>query len=289
MFGAIAGGWGDSGLNLSEHSSETATYAKVLFFPHGFSASILMVFWKVQYMGPLFFATTITLVKISTLVLYKRIFTTKLFHLAAHLMMALTAGWFLASILVGTLLATWSDPSNKATNPGWNILIQTSLKGSRRPRRPICYRLCRILALHGCDQHRTRRDHRFHAPVCDTSSANVLSPQSTGVWNLPTGLVVSSCPSTILHADTNSAPSSCIIAAAARVYYLGVISHAADGPGTESQRKPPSTWNSRKNWLKTLSRRDFTGSCQCNYVVYHWIANLHHRRMSANPGTAVSQ
>lgn len=57
-------------------------------------------------MGPLFFATTITLVKISTLVLYKRIFTTKLFHLAAHLMMALTAGWFLASILVGTLLAT---------------------------------------------------------------------------------------------------------------------------------------------------------------------------------------
>lgn len=105
IFGAVAGGEGDLEMNVLEHPSELATYAKVLFFSHCFNVSMLTVFGKVQYMGPLFFATTIALVKISTLVLYKRIFVTKLFHLAGHLMMALTANWFLASILVGTLLA----------------------------------------------------------------------------------------------------------------------------------------------------------------------------------------
>ena len=55
-------------------------------------------------MGPLFFATTIALIKIFTLILYKRIFVTKFFHLAGHLMMKLTAGWFSASIFVGKLL-----------------------------------------------------------------------------------------------------------------------------------------------------------------------------------------
>ena len=51
------------------------------------------------------FATTVALVKVSTLVLYKRIFVTKGFHLACHIIMILTAAWFLTSIFVGILSA----------------------------------------------------------------------------------------------------------------------------------------------------------------------------------------
>lgn len=80
IFGAVAGGDGDSETNLVDHPPEKAAYAKV------------------QYLGPIIFAITIALVKTSTLILYKRIFLTKHFHLACHVMMALTAGWLITSI-----------------------------------------------------------------------------------------------------------------------------------------------------------------------------------------------
>lgn len=61
-------------------------------------------------MGPILFAAIVALVKVSTLILYKRIFVTKRFHLACHVMMALTVGWFLTSIFVGTPPATRPEP-----------------------------------------------------------------------------------------------------------------------------------------------------------------------------------
>ena len=57
---------------------------------------------KIQYIGILMFTTSIALVKISTLILYKRLFFTKNFHFACHVMMALTAAWFLESIFVSS-------------------------------------------------------------------------------------------------------------------------------------------------------------------------------------------
>ncbi len=59
------------------------------------------------------FATTIALVKTSTLLLYKRIFVIKRFQVACYGMMALTAGWFLASVFVGASAITRLDPSDK--------------------------------------------------------------------------------------------------------------------------------------------------------------------------------
>lgn len=99
IFGAVAGGDGDSIIHLVEHPSEMAKYAKI------------------HYTGPLVFAIIIALVKKSTLVLYKGIFVRTRFQLACHVMMALTVGWLLTSIFVGTSPAMGLDPSNKDINP----------------------------------------------------------------------------------------------------------------------------------------------------------------------------
>ena len=78
----------------------------------------------------------------------------------------------------------------------------------------------------------------MHAPVRDTNPANVASPQSTSVWNLPAGLLVSIVESTIADTDTKTALSSCVIAAAFRVYYLRAATYTGSPPYTKSQRKP---------------------------------------------------
>ncbi len=77
----------------------------------------------------------------------------------------------------------------------------------------------------------------MHAPVRDTDLANVASPQSTSVWDFPAGLIVSNVDSTIADPDTKTALSSCVIAAAFRVYYLQAATTFSP-PYTESQRKP---------------------------------------------------
>lgn len=55
---------------------------------------------QIIFAGPILFALSIALIKISTLLLYKRIFVTPNFYLACHTMMGLTLAWFLASIFV---------------------------------------------------------------------------------------------------------------------------------------------------------------------------------------------
>ncbi|CAF9937200.1 MAG: hypothetical protein ALECFALPRED_007138 [Alectoria fallacina] len=141
MFGAIAGGWGDSGLNLSEHSSETATYAKVLFFPHGFSASILM--------GEIFSSRPVS--------------------------------------------KGPDDPDGPFVIDYAGFLLSMAAINIVLDVITVFMPLSVIRAL---------------------QMSSVRKAQVSGIFLL--GLF-------------------CIIAAAARVYYLGVISHAADGPGTESQ------------------------------------------------------
>ena len=78
----------------------------------------------------------------------------------------------------------------------------------------------------------------MHAPVRDTNPANVASPQSTSVWNLSAGPIVSNVDSTIANPDTKRALSSCVIAAAFRVHYLQAATYTFSPPYTESQRKP---------------------------------------------------
>ena len=101
IYGAVKGGEGDSERNLFMHPSEAAAYAKVVkemtWLPS------LLIILEILFAGPLIFATTITLIKVSTLLLYKRIFVTKQFFLACHVVIALTIGWYLASIFVSTL------------------------------------------------------------------------------------------------------------------------------------------------------------------------------------------
>lgn len=102
IFGAVAGGEGDSETNMVKHPSEKTNYAKVPFLTSIVQGTLAEnVILKLQYIIPIIFATTVALVKVSTLILYKRIFVTKGFHLACLIMMVLTSGWFLTSILVG--------------------------------------------------------------------------------------------------------------------------------------------------------------------------------------------
>ena len=52
-----------------------------------------------MFAGPMIFAMTISLIKVSTLVFYRRLFTMGRFRRACNLMLALAGGWFLAAIL----------------------------------------------------------------------------------------------------------------------------------------------------------------------------------------------
>ena len=55
---------------------------------------------KLLFAGPLLFAVAIFLIKASTLILYRRIFVTRGFGIACHIVMGLCAGWFFASVFV---------------------------------------------------------------------------------------------------------------------------------------------------------------------------------------------
>lgn len=82
IYGAVAGGHGDTLENLSRNPEEGKRWARVLFAI------------------PMLFAISITLIKASTLVFYRRLFTTgRYFQRACILMFGLTVGWFLTSIL----------------------------------------------------------------------------------------------------------------------------------------------------------------------------------------------
>ena len=55
---------------------------------------------KLLFAHSLLFPTVISLIKLSTLLMYKRIFIPKSFYIACHVIMGLTGAWFLASVLV---------------------------------------------------------------------------------------------------------------------------------------------------------------------------------------------
>ena len=58
---------------------------------------------QIIFAGPILFALAISLIKTSTLLLYKRIFVRHDFYLVCHIMMGLTLAWFLASLFVSML------------------------------------------------------------------------------------------------------------------------------------------------------------------------------------------
>ena len=115
-----------------------ANYAKVPFV-----SSIVQciladnVILKLQYIVPMIFAATVALVKVSTLILYKRIFVTKGFHLACLMMMVLTAGWFLTSILVGISSAFDRTHLMKIIKQGEVFSYKTLSKGPKSPDGPF--------------------------------------------------------------------------------------------------------------------------------------------------------
>lgn len=183
------------------------------------------------------FATTIALVKTSTLLLYKRIFVTERFHLACHVMMAVTAGWFLTSLCVSALVTFLNGQISPKYQIGCNIFDPDNLPRLEGSNWPVRHQLLCIPTLHGCTQHDLGCNRSLHAFVCNTNLANVLGPQSTSVWAFPTRLFVSSTASIPLHTDPDLAFSSCTTAATVRVYYLGAMATALHPPYTESQRK----------------------------------------------------
>lgn len=81
MYGAIAGGEGDDLVDLIRHPKRGERLARIMF-------ATTMIF-----------AMTIALIKVSTLVFYRRLFTVGRFRLACSVMFFLTGGWFLAAIL----------------------------------------------------------------------------------------------------------------------------------------------------------------------------------------------
>lgn len=99
IYGAVAGGEGDSERNLAEHPPEVVRSAKLLFIE------------------PFLFSTTVALIKLSTLILYMRIFVKKNFHLACYIIIAVFAGWYVAAIIPQIFS---SSPISRAwTRPGY--------------------------------------------------------------------------------------------------------------------------------------------------------------------------
>ena len=92
---------------------------------------------KLQYMVPMIFAATVAVVKVSTLILYKRIFVTKDFHIACLIMMVLTAAWFLTSIFVGISSAFDRTHLTKITKQGEVFSYKTPSKGPKIPEGPF--------------------------------------------------------------------------------------------------------------------------------------------------------
>ena len=126
IFGAVSGAESDWEHNLFTNSSKAVPYRKVgkrLVW-----LMSLLTRFKILFAGPLIFATSIALIKISTLILYTRIFVTKGFRLACYMVMTLTTGWFLASIFVRVLQSFLVNPAEKMRNSAPNIPIQASLE-----------------------------------------------------------------------------------------------------------------------------------------------------------------
>ncbi|KAL8852118.1 MAG: hypothetical protein Q9221_002941 [Calogaya cf. arnoldii] len=113
IFGAVAGGGGDSLKHLVLYPEEGKRYARVPtdLLPE---SSIELKTPQILFAGTLLFATTIALIKASTLLLYKRLFVTNRFRQACNIVFGLTAGWFLASIF-GYFF------SHKPVSFGWEL------------------------------------------------------------------------------------------------------------------------------------------------------------------------
>ncbi|CAD6592672.1 MAG: hypothetical protein ASARMPRED_006619 [Alectoria sarmentosa] len=205
IFGAVAGGEGDLVANLVKHPSEMANYAKVPFV-----SSIILcilgdnVFLKLQYIVPMVFAATVALVKVSTLILYKRIFVTKEFHLACLMMMVLTAGWFLTCILVGSSSGFAQTHLTKIIKQGEVFSYKTVSQGPKNPNGPFSIHYAAFML-------------------------------SMGAINMVLDVVVVCMPLSVIQAlqisSVRKAQVSgifllglfCIIAAAVRVYYLQIV------------------------------------------------------------------
>ncbi|MCJ1285829.1 hypothetical protein MMC26_005170 [Xylographa opegraphella] len=97
ILGAVAGGSGDNPENLFLHPIEATRYTNI------------------HYAGPFLVATIIALIKFSTCVLYKRIFTQTTFGRACNVLMVLTAAWFLASI-IGQACANFEAKPTSSTS-----------------------------------------------------------------------------------------------------------------------------------------------------------------------------
>lgn len=102
IYGAIAGGEGDTLENLFRHPKEGERLAQVYTCEESCKSSErLMEVHQIMFAGPMIFALTITLIKMSTLFFYRRLFTVGRFRQACTLMFILTGGWFLTAIFVG--------------------------------------------------------------------------------------------------------------------------------------------------------------------------------------------
>ncbi|KAL8907023.1 MAG: hypothetical protein Q9171_006026 [Xanthocarpia ochracea] len=100
IFGAVAGGLGDTLKNILRHTDEGKHYARILFA------------------GQFLFNTKVTLVKFSTLVLYKRLFITDRLHQTCNLMFCLVGAWFLACVFgqmfsSKPISASWEHPGHR--------------------------------------------------------------------------------------------------------------------------------------------------------------------------------
>ena len=92
---------------------------------------------KASWAGPLVATSLLTMIKISTLFLYQRIFVLSPFRQACSILIGLTFGWFLASVFVGAdckYLPTCSDYWCSLIQKGPNFLIQARISRLDRPR-----------------------------------------------------------------------------------------------------------------------------------------------------------
>ena len=105
----VAGAFGDSGRNINAHPDESKDFFRVLSLYFGSRANFNgggLCFAncgnKNVWAAVLTLTTILAMIKISTLVLYQRIFCVEpKFRGACNILIGLTVGWFLAAFFVG--------------------------------------------------------------------------------------------------------------------------------------------------------------------------------------------
>lgn len=102
IYGAVDGGIGDN--PLTETHEEAVIFFKVRAILGPLHDSVLNRVIQLLFAIIILHLGSLTIIKLSILLLYKRIFTTRRFKMVANITMVFVVAWFIAFFIVSVLL-----------------------------------------------------------------------------------------------------------------------------------------------------------------------------------------